>query len=253
MPDENAPAILSRPDGAAIAYRSSPGAAPGVMFCGGLMSDMEGTKATALEAHCRAGGRAYVRFDYRGHGQSSGVFHQTTLGEWAGDALAVLDELTTGPMIVVGSSMGGWVMLLLALRRPERVAGLVGIAPAPDFIEEMWNSFDDEAKQTLRRDGVYARPSKYSDDPYMISMKLIEEGRDHMLLDKPIPIHCPVRLLHGMEDPDVPWRHSLKIAEQLESNDVTITFTTSGDPRLSEPDDIARLLATVDELVAKAG
>ena len=248
MVEENAPAILTRPDGSKIAHHSTPGRAPGVMFCGGLMSDMSGTKATALEAHCRKLGRAYLRFDYRGHGQSSGLFHETTLGEWAGDALAVLDDVTQGPMVVVGSSMGGWVMLLLALARPERVKALVGIAPAPDFVDAMWEAFDEEARETLRREGVYARPSEYSDQPYMISMKLIEEARQHNLLHKPIPITCPVRLLHGMQDPDVPWQHSLKIAEQLESQDVVLTFLKSGDHRLSEPQDIARLLATVEEL-----
>ena len=250
MVDENAPAILQRPDGTTLAYHYTPGAAPGVMFCGGLMSDMTGTKATALEAHCRAVGRAYLRFDYRGHGQSSGVFHKTTLGEWADDATAMLDEVTQGPMVVVGSSMGGWVMLLLALKRPERITALVGIAPAPDFIDAMWESFDEEVKETLRREGVYARPSEYSEDPYMISMQLIEEARQHTLLDKAISLTCPVRLLHGMQDPDVPWQHSLKIAEQLESQDVVLTFTKSGDHRLSEPADIARLLASVDELCA---
>ncbi len=248
MSEQSAPRILERPDGVAIAYHYSPGKSPGVIFCGGLMSDMTGTKATALEAHCRARGQAYTRFDYQGHGQSSGLFQDCTIGDWKADALSILDQVTEDRQIVVGSSMGGWVMLLLARERPERLHGLVGVAPAPDFVVTMWDGFSDAVKETLRRDGYYARPSEYSDEPYIISLKLIEEGRDHLLLDKPIAVPCPVRLLHGMQDPDVPWRHSLTIAETLASEDVVIQFVKSGDHRLSEPADIARLLHCIDEL-----
>ena len=254
MTSKNEPAFLDRPDGTKIAYQHTPAASPadgraGVLFCGGLMSDMTGTKALALEAHCRARGLAYTRFDYRGHGQSDGVFHETVLGEWLDDATAVLDQITGGPMVVVGSSMGGWVMLLLALARPERTKALIGIAPAPDFVEAMWAELEPDAQAELQRTGYYRRPSDYSDEPYVISMALIEDGRKHLLLDKEIPINCPVRILQGMQDPDVPWRHALKVAEKLQSDDVIVTLAKSGDHRLSTPDDLARLIRTVDELV----
>lgn len=243
------PSFLIRPDRTAIAYHAEAGKSPGVIFCGGFMSDMTGTKATALERHCADTGRAFVRFDYQGHGQSSGAFTDGTVGRWTEDALAVLDEVASGPQIVVGSSMGGWIMLLMALARPERVAGLVGIAAAPDFVVRMWEEFPDDVKRQLETEGVYARPSQYSDDPYQITMRLIEDGRGHCLLDKkPIAINCPVRLLHGMQDPDVPWRHSLTVAKALASDDVVVTLVKNGDHRLSEPDDIARLIETVDTL-----
>ncbi len=247
--DTSQPAILTRADGATIAYHALAGKPPGVIFLGGFMSDMTGTKALALEQSCREAGRAYVRFDYFGHGSSSGDFVDGTIGRWKDDAVAVLDEATEGPQVLVGSSMGGWIMLLTALARPERVAGLVGVAPAPDFTRElMWNGYSDEIRQTLERDGVYMEPSEYSDEPYAISMKLIEDGDNHMILKDGIDLACPVRLLHGMRDPDVPWRHSLKLIEALTSDDVTLHISKSGDHRLSEPDDIARLTATVETL-----
>jgi len=249
MPIAPAPPRLTRPDGATIAYHKTAGKSPGVVFCGGFKSDMTGTKATALEAACQAAGRAYLRFDYFGHGQSSGTFADGTVGRWAADAVAVLDELTRGPQVIVGSSMGGWIMLLAALARPERVAGLVGVAPAADFTERlMWQNLSPAVKETLQRDGVWHRPSQYSTDPYPITLRLIEEGRQHLLLDRPIAIDCPVRLLHGMADPDVPWQHSLSLIAALQSSDVTLTLVKAGDHRLSEPADIARLAATVEDL-----
>ena len=250
---ESAPAILTAPDGTAIAYHHTPGATPGVLFCGGFKSDMTGNKATALEAHCRAGGRQYTRFDYRGHGQSGGRFVDATVGDWKGDALAVLDRVTSGPQVIVGSSMGGWIMLLLALARPERVHGLVGIAPAPDFVLRMWDGFSDEIRATLRREGVYRRPSQYSHEPYEITLRLLEEGRDHLVLDRgPAPVRCPVRLLHGMRDPDVPWRNSVDLVDRLAGDDVVLTLVKDGDHRLSTPADLARLCAAVDELADAA-
>jgi pimeloyl-ACP methyl ester carboxylesterase len=242
------PEIIKRSGGGQVAYHYLPGTSPGVMFCGGLMSDMTGTKALALEEHCRSTGRGYLRFDYQGHGQSSGLFQETTVGDWKGDAVALLDEVAQSPQVIVGSSMGGWIMLLLALARPERVKGLVGIAAAPDFVNAMWEELSPGARDVLARDGVYARPSEYGDDPYMISMNLIEEGRNHLLLDKPIPISCPVRLLHGMEDPDVPWELSLELSRQLQSDDVTVTLVKHGDHRLSTPSDIERLVHQVDSM-----
>jgi pimeloyl-ACP methyl ester carboxylesterase len=248
MTVDTEPRFLIREDGTRIAYHHTPGTAPGVIFCGGFMSDMTGTKAQALEAACRDGGRAYTRFDYRGHGQSSADFESGTIGLWTEDALAVLDQVTTGRQIVVGSSMGGWIMLLLARARPERIAGLVGIAPAPDFVLQMWDGFSDQIKATLKRDGVYRAPSEYSEEPYAITMNLIEEGKNHLVLQQPLAVDYPVRILHGMADPDVPWRQSLELVERLRGDDIVVTFSKSGDHRLSEPADIARLIATVETL-----
>ena len=209
---------------------------------------MTGTKATALEAACRSSGRQYTRFDYSGHGQSEGAFTDGTIGSWAADAAAILDGVTDGPQIVVGSSMGGWIMLLLARARPERVAGLVGIAPAPDFVLRMWEEFPEEVRETLRQKGIYLRPSEYSEDPYAITMALIEDGRKNLVLQAPMRLDCPVRILHGMQDADVPWRNSLDLVDRLQGDDIVLTYIKSGDHRLSEPADIARLVATVEEL-----
>jgi pimeloyl-ACP methyl ester carboxylesterase len=252
MPESDNAAILAAPDGTAIAYHHGPGRTPGVMFCGGFMSDMTGNKATALEAHCRAAGRQYTRFDYRGHGQSGGIFTDATVGDWLGDALAVLDRLTNGPQVIVGSSMGGWIMLLLALQRPARAHGLIGIAPAPDFVARMWEGFEPAVREELERTGVYRRPSQYSAEPYAITLKLLREGRNHLIMQKPIPVACPVRILHGMRDPDVPWQLSLTLAERLAGEDVVVTLVKGGDHRLSTPADLARLCAAVDELCGEA-
>ena len=180
------PAYLALPGGGRLAYHRSPGQGPGLVFLGGFMSDMTGSKATHLEAFARRRGQAFLRFDYRGHGQSSGAFRDGTIGAWRDDALAALDHLTDGPQILIGSSMGGWLMLLAALERPTRVAGLVGIAAAPDFTETlMWPAFSSEIRETLARDGVYLAPSEYGDDPYPITMDLITDGRDHLVLNGP--------------------------------------------------------------------
>ena len=249
MREPTQPEFLDRADGETIAYHATPGKSPGVIFCGGFMSDMTGIKATALEASCRAQARAFIRFDYLGHGRSSGAFVDGTVGRWADDALAVLDQLTVGPQILVGSSMGGWIMLLAALARPDRVAGLVGVAAAPDFAEPMWRSFSEQIQHQLRTEGVYQRPSAYSDEPYRITMQLIEDGRRHTVLDRaPVAIRCPVRLLHGMRDADVPWHRSLDLAAALAGDDATITLVKGGDHRLSEPADIARLTGLVEQL-----
>jgi pimeloyl-ACP methyl ester carboxylesterase len=247
----NAPKELSRPDGESIAYHHTTGKAPGIIFCGGFMSDMGGTKALALEAHCRAQGLGFVRFDYLGHGESSGSFaDKGCISRWTEDAVAVLDELTTGPQVIVGSSMGGWVMLRLALARPDRIAGLIGIAPAPDFTTWMWDGLGPENQSVLMRDGLVRVPSEYDPEGYVITRKLIDDGRAcHLLDDGPVAIDVPVRLLHGMADPDVPWEHSLRIAESLRTKDIRIHYVKAGDHRLSEPDDLELLCATVDELV----
>ncbi len=243
----SAPENLTRPDGTTIAYHKIPGGetrnkAPGLIFQGGFMSDMTGSKALALEAFARERGQDFLRFDYLGHGASSGHFEEGTIGRWAEDAIAVLDEVAEGPQIIVGSSMGGWIMLLTALARPERVAGLVGIAAAPDFTENLlWRKFPPEVRETLEREGVYYEPSDYSEEPYAITMELIVEGRNHLLMDRPIPITCPVRLIHGTADADVPWQLSLELMDKLETGDVEVTLVKGGGHRLSEPGDLARL------------
>ena len=249
----DAPAILKRTDGAAIAYRRLDGKNPGVVFLGGFRSDMTGTKAAALEAACRQDGRAYVRFDYFGHGRSSGEFVDGTIGRWCDDALAVLDSLTEDRQILVGSSMGGWIMLLAALARPDRVAGLLGVAAAPDFTEDLiWARYDMAARTGLIENGVRYEPSGYDEEPCPISYPLIEEGRNHLLLRRPIPIHCPIRLLHGKRDTDVPWMTAARIAEKVLSKDVKVLLVDDGDHRLSRGEDLARLCAVVRELCASA-
>ena len=239
MQDLPPPSLLRRAGREAIAYRTVEGKPPGVMFLGGFMSDMTGTKATALEAHCRRAGRAFVRFDYSGHGESSGAFRDGTIGAWRDDALAVLDEVARGPQVLVGSSMGGWVMLLVALARPERVAGLVGVAAAPDFTEDLiWSTLDDETRQRLTETGAIELPCDYDDDPYPITMRLIEEARSHLLLHAPIPLDCPIHLLQGMVDEDVPWRTALRIAERVRSESVVVELVKDGDHRLSREHDL---------------
>jgi len=231
------------------AYHRLAGGTPGVVFCGGLRSDMTGTKASFLEEHCRRRGRAYLRFDYFGHGASSGDFAQGTIGRWAEDAVAVLDLLTEGPQILVGSSMGGWIILLAALARPERVQALVGIAAAPDFSADLfWARLDPAQQRQFRDKRVITLPSEYDPAGYTYRMEFFEEANRHLVLREEIPLDRPVRLLHGMRDASVPWRRSLDIAERLRSRDVTITLVKDGDHRLSSEPDLARLAATIEEL-----
>ena len=240
---------LQRPDGNTIAYANTAGRAPTVVFLGGFRSDMTGTKAVALEAWAREAGRAFLRFDYLGHGQSSGRFEDGTIGRWLDDSLAAIDQLTTGKLVLVGSSMGGWLSLLVARARPERLAGLVLIAAAPDFTERMLlKGLSPEDRVALERDGRLERASQYSPEPSVFTWKLIEEGRNHLLLDKKLSLPCPVRLLHGQSDPDVPWEYSLQIAAHLDAPEVITILIKGGDHRLSTPADIARLISTVEEL-----
>ena len=242
--------ILTREDGATIAYHRRAGKGPGIVFLGGFMSDMTGTKARRLDAFCAARGQAYLRFDYFGHGASSGDFAVATVGRWKDDALAALDQLTDGPQILVGSSLGGWLMLLTALARPGRVAGLVGIAAAPDATEDlMWARFPPDLRDVLMREGAARLPSEYSPDGYLFTRKLIEEGRDHLLMRGPIALDCPVRLLHGMKDADVPWQTSVALAEKLRGRDVRITLVKDGDHRLSTESDLALLTHAIGTLL----
>ncbi|HEM45685.1 MAG TPA: alpha/beta hydrolase [Alphaproteobacteria bacterium] len=242
--------MLDTPDGAHIACRHVRGAAPGVLFCGGFRSDMTGTKAVTLEDWATTRGAAFTRFDYHGHGASDGAFSDGTIGRWLEDALLVLDRVTEGPVVVVGSSMGAWIATLLALARPARVAGLVLIAPALDFTETLiWERLPDEDRAILMRDGVWLRRSDYSDEPDEITWRLIEEGRDHLLLDAPIAFPRPVRILQGTADETVPWRHAVRTMEALDSSDVTLTLVKNGDHRLSDPANLERILQATDEVV----
>jgi pimeloyl-ACP methyl ester carboxylesterase len=253
--DESAIPQLQTEHGSVLAYRrrfaSRDGTKrPGIVFLGGFKSDMTGTKAAALDAFCQARGLGYLRFDYSGHGASGGAFLDGTISRWFADALAAFDRLTEGPQILVGSSMGGWIMLLVALARPERIKGLVGVAPAPDFTEALiWRTLSDDARAKILREGKLEQPSDYSSDPYVITKALIEDGRNNLLLGGPIAIDAPVRLLHGLNDRDVPHRISLELQALLTSRDVVVNLIKDGDHRLSRPQDLARLSAALDELV----
>jgi pimeloyl-ACP methyl ester carboxylesterase len=243
--------ILTRHDGATIAYHRLSGGAPGVVFLCGLRSDMTGTKAVFLEDACRARGLAFVRFDYFGHGASSGDFSAGTIGRWAQDAVAAIDALSQGPQILVGSSMGGWIMLLAALERPQRIKGLLGIAAAPDFTEDLlFARLGPAERQALRELGSVTLPSEYDPAGYTYTRDLVEEAKGHLLLRRPIAIAAPVRLLHGMGDNAVPWQRSLLLCARLESRDVTLTLVKDGDHRLSRPSDLARLARSLDEILA---
>lgn len=246
------PQIIARDDGSTLAYYRSVGATPGVVFLTGYMSDMTGSKAIHLERFCRARGLAYLRFDYFGHGASSGDFIDGTIGRWADDAVFALDHLCDGPQVLVGSSLGGWIMLLAALRRPERVAGLIGIASAPDFTEDLIPGLmSDEQRAILERDGVVPLASPYDPEPTPVTKLILSEGRNHLVLRKEIPLDCPVRLIHGMMDPDVPWETSLCLANALRTSDVSLTLVKGGAHRLSEPEDLERLSETLDLLLKR--
>lgn len=240
---------IGESDGERLAWRKVAGAGPTVVWLGGFRSDMTGTKAQALAEWAAGAGRAFVRFDYLGHGASSGDFQHGTITRWREDALAVIDELTDGPLVLVGSSMGGWISCLVALARPERVAAMALVAPAPDFTEKLMGpNLPEDARAALLTDGVWLQPSAYG-EPTPITRELLEDGDRWSILPGPVPIEVPVRILQGAEDPDVPWRHALVLARALKSDDVVFSLIKDGDHRLSRPRDIARLVATVAELV----
>ena len=231
---------LTRPNGTRIAVRRRDGAGPTVIFLPGYASDMAGSKALALDAWAAQAGRAFVRFDYGGCGESGGAFADQGLDDWLGDALHVID-VTDGPLVLVGSSMGGWIMLLAALARPDRIAALVGVAAAPDFTD--WG-YTQVQKMALLRDGQIAEESAYG-PPMVTTRRFWQSGEAHRLLQRDIAIDCPVRLLHGQRDADVPWHHSPHLAGKLRSDDVQVTLIKDGDHRLSRPQDIALLIATI--------
>ena len=242
-------------DERAIAVRQQAGAAPGLFWLGGYKSDMAGTKAQALADWAARRGRACLRFDYSGHGQSAGAFADGTIGRWLAEALAVFETCCRGPQVAIGSSMGGWLALLLARALRQRkeppaatLAGLVLIAPAVDFTEElMWKRFTPEIKRELAENGVWARPSDYSPEPYLVTRQLIEEGRNHLLLSAMIETGCPVRILQGVQDADVPWQHAKSLVARFACDDVVLTLIKDGDHRLSRPEDIERLIRAVEE------
>jgi len=242
--------ILPRQDGATIAYHRLEGKSPGVVFLGGFMSDMTGSKAIALEEHCKQRGQAFLRFDYTGHGQSSGAFKDGTISTWCDDAVFAIEQLSEGPQVLVGSSMGGWIMLLAALRLQKITTGLIGIAAAPDFTKDLINrELNDEQRETMLRDGFVLVPCDYDDEPYTITQALIDDGRNNLLLGDRIPLNQPVRLIQGLKDKDVPWATVLRLQEKLAGDDVEAILVKNGDHRLSEPHDLKRLCNTLDLLL----
>ena len=239
---------LPRKDGVRLAYRHTPGRGPAIVFLPGYASDMTGDKASALFAWAEREGRAALLLDYSGCGASEGAFAEGTLAVWRDDALALIEALAPGPLLLVGSSMGGWLALLIARARPERVAALVGIAAAPDFTE--W-SFSEERRAQLRRDGRIEDPSPYSEEPYLTTLAFWESGQANRLLEGEIAIDCPVRLLHGLDDADVPWEIAMRTAGRLRSGDVQVTLVKQGDHRLSRQQDIRLLIETVAGLLER--
>ena len=248
---------LAHPSGYHIAYRHLPASGfgsrlPGVVFLGGFKSDMSGSKVTALEEFCRARGQAFICFDYFGHGQTGGAFTDGAIGRWRDDALMAFDHLTAGPQIVIGSSMGGWLMLLVALARPSRIHALIGIAAAPDFTEDLiWAELSAADQAKLQAEGSLSQPSAYAEDPYVITWKLILEARQHLLLRGPIDLDCPIRLLHGMDDPDVPVAVAMQLAARLTASNLILHLIKDGDHRLSRPQDLALLFQEVAALSAE--
>jgi len=246
------PEFLVTPEGRRIAYERKPGNGPGVVFLGGFRSDMTGTKAQALEAWAQAQGRAFLRFDYSGHGQSSGEFLDGAIGDWAADAMAAITALTEGPQVLVGSSMGGWISLLCCKALGARVAGLVTIAAAPDFTEDaMWAGFSPAQRVQLTRAGRVELPSDYSDGPYVITRRLIEEGRDRLVLRSPLQLPFPVRFLQGTADVDVPPATALRLLDHASGPDIRLTLVKGADHRFSTPDCLALIEAAVADVLAR--
>ena len=243
------PSFFETPEGRRIAYHQTPGEGPGVVFLGGFMSDMEGTKALALEDWARKRGRAFLRFDYSGHGQSSGAFTEGCIGDWAEDAQALIGWVTEGPQVLVGSSMGGWIAALIARAMPSRLAGFVGIAAAPDFTEDsMWRDFSDAERDRLMTEGQVDLPSDYG-APYPITRRLIEDGRENLVLRSPLKLDVPVRLLQGTADADVERAVALALLDHIDGPDVRLTLVKHADHRFSTPEVLALVEATLDEIL----
>jgi pimeloyl-ACP methyl ester carboxylesterase len=239
---------LDRGDGVRLAWRKVEGAGPTVVWLGGFKSDMTGTKAQALADWALEEGRGYLRFDYSGHGQSQGEFRDCTITQWRADSLRVIEALTEGPLVLVGSSMGGWLACLVAAAAPERIGAMVLVAPAADFTSKLLGpNLPPDAVRALREEGVWMTLSGYGDDPYPITRQLLEDGARWSILQGSVPVEAPVRILQGGQDPDVPWRHALELANQIKGEDVVFTLIRDGDHRLSRPQDIERLLLSVEE------
>lgn len=248
--------ILNLNDNQYIAYHKSEGKEnkPTVIFLSGFMSDMEGIKAKSLEKFCKEKGYGFIRFDYLGHGKSSGNFTDGTITIWKNNVLAVMDGLTKGDVVLVGSSMGGWLMILAALERKDRVVGLVGISSAPDFTEELiWDWMSDAEKKELVEKGQFMLRSKYSEEPYPITKKLIEDGRKNIILNKKIEIDCPVRLLHAMEDNDVPNQLSITLGQQVTSDNMCVNLVARGDHKMSSDENIELICETLGEMIENIG
>ncbi|MGA0532450.1 alpha/beta hydrolase [Hansschlegelia sp. KR7-227] len=240
-------------DGRDIAVLLREGDGPCVVWLGGFLSDMTATKASALDAWCAKKGRACLRFDYSGHGQSGGRFVDGVIGHWLEDAVAVIERFAGPAPVLVGSSMGGWIALLAARAMASPPSGLVLVAPAVDFTEELiWAGLSEEARAAVLTDGVWLRPSEYSPEPTPFTRALFEEGRRHLMLGGPITIGAPIHILQGMEDPDVPWSHAMRLVENLADDDVVVTLIKDGDHRLSRDEDLARLIEAVDGVAPRA-
>lgn len=243
------PKTFSTEQGREIAYHKTEGKGPGVVFLGGFMSDMDGTKAVFLEDWARKTGRAFLRFDYSGHGKSSGEFRDGCIGDWADDAEAAIRELTTGRQILVGSSMGGWISLLLARRMQSRLAGIVGVAAAPDFTEDsMWANMNTMLRAKLNNEGVIYEPSDYG-EPYAITKRLIEDGRNQLVLRRPLRLPFPVRLLHGTADTDVDMSRPQKIMDHAEAEDIRVTYVKAEDHRFSSPAALNLIKDSIEEII----
>lgn len=236
-----------------IAVLRRDGAGPCVVWLGGFLSEMTATKATALDRWAAGAGRAMLRFDYSGHGASGGRFEDATVGQWLEDSVAAIERFAGDAPVLVGSSMGGWMALLAARAMARPPAGLVLIAPAVDFTEElMWALFSEDVRAAILSEGVWRKPSAYSPEPTPITRRLIEEGRAHLMLGGPIRTRCPVHILQGMEDPDVPWSHALRLVERLAEDDVVVTLIKDGDHRLSRPEDLERIVEAVDGIAERS-
>ncbi|MCZ0963223.1 alpha/beta hydrolase [Paracoccus benzoatiresistens] len=242
---------LETPAGRRIAYQRSIGRGPGVVFLGGFKSDMTGTKAAWLHDWARERGRGFLRFDYSGHGDSSGSFEEGSIGDWSQDARHVIETLTDGPQVLAGSSMGGWIALLVARALPQRVAGLVTIAAAPDFTEQgFWAGFDETQRQALTTAGRVALPSDYSDQPYVITRRLIEDGRDHLVMNQPLPLPFPVRMLQGTADADVPVDWAMRLLDHATGGDIRLTLVKGADHRFSSPECLRLIAQSIDDVLA---
>jgi pimeloyl-ACP methyl ester carboxylesterase len=241
---------LQAEDGVQLAYQSSPGKGPTVVFLSGFASHMGGTKALHLQQWCQNQGRAYLRLDYRGHGQSGGEFEEGTVGLWAADALALVRAAAPGPVLLIGSSMGAWIMLLVARELGEQVRAMIGLASAPDFTEELIHAqLDVKQRARLNRDGRLERASNYDQGPNVVTLRMIEDGRSYLQLQEVIPLNCPVRLIHGLADPDVSWEISLRLCDRLEAEDVLVTLVKDGGHRLSATRELALITDTLNTLL----